>query len=84
MRPPTHRSGVLTISLVAVLGAAACTAPDAGEQTPSSDLPNRPVTDIDIHGILEKRVAMIPMRDGASLNTERSMATLQPPVADRT
>ncbi len=41
--------GVLTIPLVAALSAGSCAAPDAGEQTPGSDLPDRPVTDIDIH-----------------------------------
>ena len=70
MRPPTHWAGALTTFLVAVLGVGTCTAPDAGEQAPDPDLPDRPVTDIDIHGILEKRVAMIPMRDGARLHTE--------------
>ena len=70
MRPPSRRSRALTIPLVAALGAAACTAPEAGEQAPNPDLPDRPVTDIDIHAILEKRVAMIPMRDGARLHTE--------------
>ena len=70
MRPSTRRAKPLTIPLVVALGAGACVAPDTGEQTPGSDLPDRPVTDIDIHGILEKRVAMIPMRDGARLHTE--------------
>ena len=70
MRPPTRRANRLTIPLVAVLSAGGCAVPDTGEQTPGSDLPDRPVTDTDIHGILEKRVAMIPMRDGARLHTE--------------